>query len=153
MSWRKNITTKSISAYRAIRFLLGVDDAKWLSWRLELPVDRVFNSLLRLHYCSFVRGIHRWPVDSHTNGTVTRKMLPLDDVFMCNVHFISTIYQSTSRQIPISWIKSNISVIISWYSSDRLRFRGRQPSKHSIWAAALLQKKRKTLHHKITQFV
>ena len=30
----------------------------------------------------FVRGIHRWPVDSHHKGPVTRKMFPFDDVIM-----------------------------------------------------------------------
>ena len=29
---------------------------------------------------AFVRGIHRWPVDSPHKGPVTRKMFPLDDV-------------------------------------------------------------------------
>ena len=29
---------------------------------------------------SFVRGIHRWPVNSPHKGPVTRKMFPLDDV-------------------------------------------------------------------------
>ena len=31
---------------------------------------------------AFVRGIHRWPVDSPHKGPVTRKMFPLDDVNM-----------------------------------------------------------------------
>ena len=31
---------------------------------------------------AFVRGIHRWPVDSPHKGPVTRKMLPFDDVIM-----------------------------------------------------------------------
>ena len=30
----------------------------------------------------FVRGIHRWPVNSPHKGPVTRKMFPLDDVIM-----------------------------------------------------------------------
>ena len=30
----------------------------------------------------FVRGIHRWPVNSFHNGPVTRKMFPFDDVIM-----------------------------------------------------------------------
>ena len=37
----------------------------------------------------FVRGIHRWPVNSRHKGPVTQKMLPFDDVIMmcpC-VHF------------------------------------------------------------------
>ena len=31
---------------------------------------------------AFVRGIHRWPVNSAHKGSVTRKMLPYDDVIM-----------------------------------------------------------------------
>ena len=31
---------------------------------------------------AFVRGIHRWPVDSAHKGPVTRKILPFDDVIM-----------------------------------------------------------------------
>ena len=31
---------------------------------------------------AFVRGIHRWPVNFPHKGTVTRKMIPFDDVIM-----------------------------------------------------------------------
>ena len=31
---------------------------------------------------AFVRGIHRWPMNSPHKGPVTRKMLPFDDVIM-----------------------------------------------------------------------
>ena len=31
---------------------------------------------------TFVRGIHRWPVNSPQKGPVTRKMFPFDDVIM-----------------------------------------------------------------------
>ena len=31
---------------------------------------------------TFVRGIHRWPMDSPQKGPVTRKMFPFDDVIM-----------------------------------------------------------------------
>ena len=31
---------------------------------------------------AFVRGIHRWPVNSPHKGPITRKMLPFDDVIM-----------------------------------------------------------------------
>ena len=31
---------------------------------------------------AFVRGIHRWPVNSPNKGPVTRKMFPFDDVIM-----------------------------------------------------------------------
>ena len=33
---------------------------------------------------AFVRGIHRWPVNSPHKGPVTRKMFPFDDVIMSN---------------------------------------------------------------------
>ena len=33
---------------------------------------------------AFVRGIHRWPVNSPTKGPVTWKMFPFDDVIMVN---------------------------------------------------------------------
>ena len=33
----------------------------------------------------FVRGIHRWPVNSPHKGPVTRKMFPFDDVIMWNI--------------------------------------------------------------------
>ena len=35
---------------------------------------------------AFVRGIHRWPVNSPLKGPVTRKMFPFDDVIMRNCH-------------------------------------------------------------------
>ena len=35
---------------------------------------------------AFVRGIHRWPVNSPHKGPVTRKMFPFDDV--CRHHVI-----------------------------------------------------------------
>ena len=33
---------------------------------------------------AFVRGIHRWPVNSPHKGSITRKMFPFDDVIMCH---------------------------------------------------------------------
>ena len=50
---------------------------------------------LRKHQSSaslaFVRGIHRWPVNSLHKGPVTRKMFPFDDVIMMTT-FASYIY-------------------------------------------------------------
>ena len=34
------------------------------------------------HYWPFVRGIHRWPVNSHHKGPLTRKTIPFVDVIM-----------------------------------------------------------------------
>ena len=36
---------------------------------------------------AFVRGIHRWPVNSPHKGPVTRKMFPFDDVIMMYPHY------------------------------------------------------------------
>ena len=36
----------------------------------------------KLRVTGFVRGIHRWPVNSPHKGPVTRKMFPFDDIFM-----------------------------------------------------------------------
>ena len=33
---------------------------------------------------AFVRGIHRWPVNSPHKWPITRKMFPFDDVMICN---------------------------------------------------------------------
>ena len=43
---------------------------------------------------AFVRGVHRWPVNSLHKGPVMRKMLPFDDVIMSRVklgacHYVS----------------------------------------------------------------
>ena len=43
---------------------------------------------------AFVRGIHRWPVDSPHKGSVTRKIFPFDDVIM---------YQAQSQQSANYW--------------------------------------------------
>ena len=42
---------------------------------------------------AFVRGIHRWPVNSPHKGSVTRKMFPFDDVIICS-------RKSGTRPIP-----------------------------------------------------
>ena len=58
-------------------------------------VQRKYQSPVSL---AFVRGIHRWPVNSPHRGPVTRKMFPFDDVIIdggyamgsfdyCDVHF------------------------------------------------------------------
>ena len=41
---------------------------------------------------AFVRGIHRWPVNSPHKWPVTRKMFPFDDVIMllCDLHDVSS---------------------------------------------------------------
>ena len=40
---------------------------------------------------AFVRGIHRWPVNSPHKRPVTLKMFPFDDVIMCYTTYRATI--------------------------------------------------------------
>ena len=44
---------------------------------------------------AFVRGIHRWPVNSRHKGPVPRKMFPFDDVIMHHdtCYWVSRIYK------------------------------------------------------------
>ena len=46
---------------------------------------------------AFVRGIHRWPVNSHHKGPVTRKMFPFDNVIMYHLFPICP-FDSDKRQ-------------------------------------------------------
>ena len=43
---------------------------------------------------TFVRGIHRWPVNSPHKGPVTWKMFPFDDVIMCELTVWSLTFTS-----------------------------------------------------------
>ena len=46
---------------------------------------------------AFVRGIHRWPVNSPHKGPVTRKMFPFDDVIM-------DMYRQAQTTITIAYL-------------------------------------------------
>ena len=58
---------------------------------------------------AFVRGIHRWPVNSPYKGPVTRKMCPFDDVIMsvlvmCSVHATeSGVLNDGQKAINLVW--------------------------------------------------
>ena len=43
---------------------------------------------------AFVRGIHRWPVNSPPKGPVTQKMFPFDDVIICRLMTATTLTRS-----------------------------------------------------------
>ena len=53
---------------------------------------------------AFVRGIHRWPVNSPHKWPVTRKIFPFDDVIMMTVIFISICL----LQLTVLYIWSNL---------------------------------------------
>ena len=50
-------------------------------WEIHRSDERKHQSFASL---AFVRGIHRWPVNSPHQGPVNRKMFPFDDVIMSN---------------------------------------------------------------------
>ena len=86
---------------------------------------------------AFVKGIHRWPVNSPHKGPVTRKMFPFDDVIMskkiprgvinlyipsCNQSTVYYIFVKTKNddiytdskiqwRIHIDWANSNFLII------------------------------------------
>ena len=65
---------------------------------------------------AFVRGIHRWPVDSPHKGPETRKMFPLDDVILDIVFISMDLYKAVAYQtletqvINMSYFKTEIQI-------------------------------------------
>ena len=74
----------------------------------------------RIHQSStslaFVRGIHRWPVNSPHKGPVSLKMFPFDDVIMWLEHSINfdIRLQTTSIAWECQWIISFHFRELSW---------------------------------------
>ena len=68
---------------------------------------------------AFVRGIHRWPVNSPHNGQVTRKMLPFYDVIMFdeNASFISVQHCISKKSMNTDMI-----LLIKLYKTIHIRF-------------------------------
>ena len=64
--------------------------SKWPRWRLKSPASPLFAQMMVQAQIknqssvslAFVRGIHRWPVDSPHERPVTRKLFPFHDVIM-----------------------------------------------------------------------
>ena len=65
---------------------------------------------------AFVRGIHRWSVNSPHNGPVTWKMFPFDDIIMC-YHDNSShgIYYVRYARWPLSYVTKDFDYL--WYFS------------------------------------
>ena len=64
--------------------------------------QRIYQSSASL---AFVRGIHRWPVNSPHKGPVTRKMFPFDDVIMLR-------WRSQTNSISVLFWHWRLSCII-----------------------------------------
>ena len=50
----------------------------------------------------FLRGIHRWPVNSLHKGSVMRKLFPFDEVFMDQMEN-KTLLEVITQQQPVTW--------------------------------------------------
>ena len=61
---------------------------------------------------AFVRGIHRWPVNSPHKWPVTRKMLPFDDVIMSEL----------GLYFFMQWLSAWLNQAIIWSHTDLLLF-------------------------------
>ena len=72
--------------------------------RLNCLLDRLFRRRSNKHQSSvslaFVRGIHRWPVNSLHKGPARRKMFPFDDVIM---KFASCVALYSPSKCPRDW--------------------------------------------------
>ena len=89
------------------------------------PRDRLLNVYSDVHQrkhqssmlLAFVKGIHRWLVNSPHKGPVMRKMFPFDDIFMilcsCLCHFC-TLQISMSQQFPrvfiVKWSQLHLAI-------------------------------------------
>ena len=63
---------------------------------------------------AFVRGIHRWPVNSPHKGPVTRKMFPFDDVIMISPRNTKAISQlAPAGEIWMSPVSLNYALL--WF--------------------------------------
>ena len=62
----------------------------------------------------FVRGIHRWPVNSPQKGQVTRKMFPFDDVIMrCQMTIMMLIANTLEEWFPVIVSRSAAYTILT----------------------------------------
>ena len=95
LQWRHN-ERDGISNHHPQPFIQGADQRK-------------HQSSMSL---AFVRGIHRWPVNSPHKGPVTRKMFPFDDIIMIIIQI---------PREPQWWLYDNSPVIqvMAWCRSGR----------------------------------
>ena len=91
---------------------------KWARWRLKSPASRLFTQPFiqgadqRKHQSSaslaFVRGIHRWPMNSPHKWPVTRKMFPVEYVIMVMAWLMSNQPSGTHTSVTFESKNNNI---------------------------------------------
>ena len=115
--WTNNViewsATCNVLAWRQVRFLTGITIYHYSEVIMNAMASQITSFAIvystvysgtdqRKHQSSaslaFVRGIHRWPVNSPHKGPVTRKMFPFDDLIM--------IWNLVNEWSHSSWSKS-----------------------------------------------
>ena len=76
---------------------------------------------------AFVRGIHRWPVNSPHKWPVTRKMFPFDDViiYMCFIECYFMLQNRTVENLVPFGLNEEPNVSPQWFNS---------PSEKNCWS-------------------
>ena len=65
---------------------------------------------------AFVRGIHRWQVNSPHKGPATRRMFPVDDVIMQKNAISQT--RLSNINLPSFYLQSPLVVLVSVYGTE-----------------------------------
>ena len=66
---------------------------------------------------AFVRGIHRWPVNSPDKWPVTRKMFPFDDVTMISVAITGPLCTEPAKRSRFSFNQSVSVISVVWINN------------------------------------
>ena len=74
---------------------------------------------------AFVRGIHRWPMNSPHKGPVTRKIFQFDDVIMCFSNHMGDVSRVSwwRHQVSQSILASAPKMMKLWFHIYTLSFR------------------------------
>ena len=67
---------------------------------------------------AFVRGNHRWPVNSPHKGPVTRKMVPFDDIIMWYLPTPLVHFDWTNYHGPYSFIMEPLGIKVTFSTND-----------------------------------
>ena len=123
--------TRSYQSFATLQLRHNGRDSIVCSTACSGAVQRKYQSSVSL---AFVRGIHRWPVNSPRKRPVTRKMFPFDDVFMWIHRWSPRCGRSTVWFIwEITWCLADlISENKMWYVDC---IRENEMSRKLIWGA------------------
>ena len=82
---------------------------------------------------AFVRGIHRWPVNSPHKGPVTRKLFPFDDVIMEKNTSSDFIIVKPGSRLDIKMLSHQINQSSAHWRVKSIKFKFKFLIHHFIW--------------------